>query len=361
MTTPESAASRLPADRTVQTVLGPVPADRLGLVLPHEHLFNDLSGVQDPPAYGFTEGLPEQPVSASVAWALRHDPYCNRDNVAPKPLEEVLGEIAAFRSCGGGTLVDVTSSAAIGRDPELLRQAALLGGVHVVMGCGAYLERFEGERISAAAVEAQAAAVVAELDHGTGPHAVRPGLIGEIGVSPAFTGAERASVRAAALAQRERPDTPLMFHLPGWQRRAHEVLDLVLDEVGVAPDRVVLAHMDPSGHDAAYQDAVAARGVWLEFDMIGMDVTFPQEGAAPAATATADAVARLTRGGHAGQLLLSHDLFLKQMWTRHGGNGLTFVPTVFGELLASRGVERAVISELTHDNPARMLAGGAAD
>ncbi|UNS96699.1 phosphotriesterase-related protein [Streptomyces tubbatahanensis] len=359
MTTPASTAPQPPYGPVVQTVSGPVPADRLGLVLPHEHLFNDLSGVRNPPSYGFTEKLPERPVSASVAWALRHDPYCNRDNVAPKPLADVVREIDAFRDCGGGTLVDVTCSAAIGRNPELLRQAAERGGVHVVMGCGAYLERFEGGRIAAAAEE-QAARIVAELDHGVGPHAVRPGIIGEIGVSPAFTEAERASVRAAALAQLDRPHVPLMLHLPGWQRRAHEVLDLVLDEVGVAPGRVVLAHMDPSGHDAAYQESVAARGVWLEFDMIGMEVAFPGEGAAPSAPQTAEAVARLVRRGHAGQLLLSHDLFLKQMWTQHGGNGFTFVPTVFGEMLAGRGLDRALITRLTHGNPARMLAPGAA-
>lgn len=149
----------------------------------------------------------------------------------------------------------------------------------------------------------------------------------------------------------------LMVHLPGWQRRAHDVLDVVLDEVGVQPAKVVLAHMDPSGVDVDYQGSVADRGVWLEFDMIGMDVTFPQEGEAPASTDTADAVARHIDHGHAAQLLLSHDLFLKQMWTQHGGNGLIHVPTVFTEMLVARGIDRDLIDTLTRRNPARMLTG----
>jgi len=362
------SGSGSPAGRgTVQTVTGAVPATELGLVLPHEHLFNDLSAVLAEPAYEFSRTLPGQPVRAANSWALRADPYCCPDNLAAKSVEDVLGEVAAFQRAGGGTVVDVTSSAAIGRDPARLRETALRSGLTVVMGCGAYLEKSEGERLTARTVEQLADAVDAELRYGVTEFGVdrdgaqlrvRPGVIGEIGVSPHFTDAERASLRAAALAQLNHPHVPLMVHLPGWQRRAHDVLDVVLEEVGVRAERVVLAHMDPSGADTAYQDSLAERGVWLEFDMIGMDVTFPGEGAAPAPACTADAVARLADRGHAAQLLLSHDVFLKQMWTRNGGNGLLYVPTVFAELLAARGVDAAAVARLTRDNPARMLADG---
>lgn len=343
--------------RHVQTVTGPVPTADLGLVLPHEHLFNDLSSVLDAPSYEFSRSLAGQRVSASAASFLRHDPYCCMDNISAKPIDDVLHEVEAFRAVGGGTLVDVTPSSAIGRDPVSLRETSQRSGINIVMGCGAYLEKFEDTRINATAVDGQAQTIDDELTRGTPDHHIRPGLIGEIGVSPDFTPAEGLSLRAAALAQLNHPHVPLMIHLPGWQRRAHEVLDIVLDEMGVAPDRVVLAHMDPSSPDTAYQFALAERGVWLEFDMIGMDVTFPHEGSAPSAESTADAVAGLTSRGHAGQLLLSHDLFLKQMWTQHGGNGLTFVPTIFTEMLLARDVDHALVRRLTHHNPARMLAG----
>jgi phosphotriesterase-related protein len=344
------------SEPTVQTVTGPVAAADLGLVLPHEHLFNDLSGVLDPPSYAFTEFLGEQPVGAESAWALRHDPYCCPDNLAAKTVDDIVAEIASFQVLGGRTIVDVTSSAAIGRDPDRLVETARRTGLHIVMGCGAYLEKFEGARISAAAVDAQAEAIGVELRDGVGAYAAKPGIIGEIGVSPDFTGAEAASLRAAGLAQLAHPETALMVHLPGWLRRGHEVLD-ILGGLGVPADRVVLAHMDPSAADTAYQRSIAERGAWLEFDMIGMDITFPKEGAAPRAEITATAIAELVEAGHQGQLLLSHDLFLKQMWTRHGGNGLAFVPTVFAELLAAEGVDAACVAAMTHDNPARMLAG----
>lgn len=341
----------------VQTVTGAVPAAELGLVLPHEHLFNNLSSVLDEPSYRFSAALRNEKVSASSAWALRHDPYCCFDNVTAKPVDDVHREVAAFQAVGGRTVVDVTSSPTIGRDPRRLLDLARRSGLNIVMGCGAYLEKFEADRIPAGEVDRQAATITDELTDGVGDSGIRPGVIGEIGVSPEFTAAERGSLRAAALAQLGHPSVPLMIHLPGWQRRAHEVLDIVLDEVGVEPAKVVLAHMDPSGADVDYQRSVADRGVWLEFDMIGMDVTFPKEGGSPAATDTADAVAGHIDRGHAGQLLLSHDLFLKQMWTQHGGNGLIYVPTVFTEMLAARGIDRTVIDTLTRQNPARMLTG----
>jgi phosphotriesterase-related protein len=340
----------------VQTVTGPVPVRELGIVLPHEHLFNDLSGCRRRPSYRFTEFLATSAVDAAARWALRHDPYCCPDNLATKPVDEVVAEIVKFADVGGRTIVDATSSPAIGRNPDALVETARRTGLHIIMGCGAYLEKFEGRRITAAAVDTLADAIASELAHGIGPDGVKPGVIGEIGVSPEFTPAEHASLQAAALAQLNHPTHALMIHLPGWQRRAHEVLDIVCNQIGVSPQRVVLAHMDPSATDTTYQRSVAERGVWLEFDMIGMDITFPNEGRSPTTDVIAVAIANLVTQ-HPDQILLSHDVFLKQMWTRHGGNGFVFIPTVFAAMLVEQGTNPKLIDQLLRANPARMLAG----
>lgn len=39
----------------LQTVTGPVAREDMGLTLPHEHLFNDLSSVVDAPCYPFSQ------------------------------------------------------------------------------------------------------------------------------------------------------------------------------------------------------------------------------------------------------------------------------------------------------------------
>lgn len=90
--------------------------------------------------------------------------------------------------------------------------------------------------------------------------------------------------------------------------------------------------------------------------MIGLDITFPGEGISPAVHETADAVTGLIADGHADQILLSHDLFLKQMWTRHGGNGFLLVPTAFLTMLGERGVPQNIAEQLITTNPQRILA-----
>lgn len=347
------------AERVVQTVQGAVPASDLGMVLPHEHLFNDLSPCLAPPSYGFSDVLLDRTVEPSLQWALRQDPYCSRDNVAPKDFDGVRSEVTAYQAAGGGTIVDATGSDAIGRSPADLLRLSRETGLHVVMSTGAYLEKFEGERITGQGVDALAQEILDELHVGVGETGVRAGAIGEVGVSPDFTDGERTSLRAASLAQHESAGTAMNIHMPGWQRRGDEVLDIAVGEMGADPTRLSLAHSDPSGDDLDYQRRLLDRGAWLEFDMIGLDITFPGEGASPAIAATADAVARLIELGYADQILLSHDLFLKQMWSSLGGNGFLLVPTVFQDLLVARGVEHEVARQLITDNPQRYLAGGA--
>lgn len=342
----------------VQTVQGPVPSGDLGVVLPHEHLFNDLSPCLAPPAYEFSDVLLDRDVEPSLQWALRQDPYCSRDNIAPKDFDGVRTEVTAYQSAGGGTIVDATGSAAIGRSPADLLRLSRETGLHVVMSSGAYLEKFEGDRIAGGSVDELTQEILEELRTGVGESGIRAGMIGEVGVSPEFTAGERVSLRAASLAQHESAGTAMNIHMPGWQRRGGEVLDIAVGEMGADPTRLSLAHSDPSGDDLDYQRGLLDRGVWLEFDMIGLDITFPGEGASPAIAKTADTVARLTDLGYADQILLSHDLFLKQMWSSQGGNGFVLVPTVFLELLVARGVDRSTARQLVTANPQRYLAGG---
>jgi phosphotriesterase-related protein len=113
--------------------------------------------------------------------------------------------------------------------------------------------------------------------------------------------------------------------------------------------------MDPSGEDRGYQRSVAERGVWLEFDMIGMPFFYAGEGQCPAPEQTAAAVAALIRGGHSEQLLLSHDMASKAMWTRNGGNGYGYVPRFFLPRLERHGVPAEVTARLLTANPARLF------
>lgn len=214
----------------LQTVTGPVAREDMGLTLPHEHLFNDLSSVVDAPCYPFSQRLVDKKVTAEIQWALKHDPYCCADNMDRKPIEDVIFEINNFISLGGRTIVDATGSESIGRDAQALREVALKTGLNIVASSGPYLEKFESQRIHKT-VDELATTIDKELNQGIGDTDIRAGMIGEIGVSPTFTEAEHNSLRAASLAQINNPHVAMNIHMPGWLRRGDEVLDIVLGEM----------------------------------------------------------------------------------------------------------------------------------
>jgi phosphotriesterase-related protein len=341
-------------DPTVNTVSGPVPVDELGMTLVHEHLHVDWTRHRGRPE-GDGAGLRDAPVDASIAWLLRDDPHACVDNGRLDDPLAIAQELNHFVEAGGRTVVECTPPG-VGRDPGVLREISRMAGVTVVMGSGWYVHGAHDGWTAAASEEDLCEQLLAEFTDGVDGTGIKPGIIGEIGVSPQFTDAERRCLRAAARTQLQ-VGVPLLIHLPGWQRRAHEVLDIVLDQEGVAPGAVVLCHMDPSGEDRAYQRAVADRGVWLEFDMIGMPFFFPGEGQSPAPEQTAAAVAGLVRDGYGEQLLLSHDMALKSMWTRNGGNGLGYVPRLFLSRLRRHGVPAEVTDRLLTTNVRRLFAG----
>ncbi|WP_392561894.1 hypothetical protein RHO12_12345 [Orbus sturtevantii] len=338
----------------VQTVLGPVEKSELGIILPHEHLFNDLSSVVDQPFYHFSARICNQNVSPNIQWALKQDPYCCADNMAKKEIINVVNEVNNFKKFGGKTIVDATGSASIGRDIESMKVVAEKTGLNIIAATGLYLEKFEQERIKRP-IDIIAKEIDSDLRIGIDGSNIKAGLIGEIGISPSFTVNEKNSLQAAGLAQLNNKHIAINVHLPGWLRVAHDVLDILIEDVGVEPQKISLAHCDPSGIDYDYQKSLLDRGVWLEFDMIGLDITFPKEGVSPTVNETVEAVHNLIISGYQNQLLLSHDLFLKQMWAQNGGNGWAFVPNVFLSLLERKGISSSITKALCTINPANLL------
>lgn len=340
----------------VSTVTGPVDAADLGLVLPHEHLHNDLSGAYSPAPDPAVAAILAGPVRAENAWLLHDNPYRSLDNCGLDDAAAVLNDLQDFARHGGSTVIDLTPPG-LGRRPAALRELSERSGVRVVMGSGWYLEPTHPREVAELDVETLAGTLLEEFADSVAP---RPGVIGEIGISPACTPNEIKALRAACVAQRE-VNVPLFVHLPGWQRYGHDLLDLIIDEMGVEAQAVVLCHMDPSGEDPDYQQTLAERGVFLEFDMIGMPFEFPGEGQSPHPSQTAAAIVGLVEAGHEQRLLLSHDLFLTSMLRKHGGNGLSYVPVSFAARLVRSGLAPQSVSAMMRDNPRALFEGAASE
>lgn len=341
----------------VMTVTGPVPVDEMGVTLMHEHILLDGAKAWRCPCDIDDEGrrVSEQPVNIEIIGELRMNPYLNRDNVSLDDADLALRELDRYRRFGGNTVVDATTIG-IGRDPEALARIARLSGLRIIMGTGFYLEFSHPDWMKTMDAEAIARFIIDDVGGGgeTQPP-VMAGIIGEIGVSKDFTEAEHRSLRGAARAS-ARTGVPLTIHLPGWERLAHEVLDVVESE-GADLRHTVLCHMNPSWDDTAYQTSLAARGAFIEYDMIGMDYYYAdQEAQSPSDEDNARGILTLVEKGYADRVLLSQDVFLKMMLTRYGGFGYAHVLRHFVPRLKRHGLDEAVIQRMLTDNPKSVFS-----
>jgi phosphotriesterase-related protein len=338
---------------TVMTVTGEIDAGELGVTLMHEHLLNDCSSCWNPPGPEDVEGLEiaESPVRMEYLGRLRNDPFLSRDNCRLDDVDTAIAEASRFTTAGGRTIVEQTC-AGIGRDPRGLVRIARETELNIVMGCGFYLEPSHPDTVRGMSAEAVAEHIEREIRDGI--DGVRPGIIGEIGVSAAFTAVEEKVLRGAARAQ-ARTGLPLSVHLPGWERHGHRVLD-VAGEEGADSHVTVLCHMNPSLDDVSYQHSLADRGAWLEYDMVGLEYYFAdQDAQSPADEDNARAVAALVRAGYRDRLLLSGDVFIKTMLVRYGGYGYDHLLTSFPARLMRHGLSPLDVERLLVHNPAAVF------
>ena len=134
---------------TVMTVTGPVSANELGVVLPHEHVFTNT-------------------MREYRGNGLLHD------------VGLAVEELKDFAAQGGRTLVELTTSE-VGRSPERLAEVSRASGVLMVMGCGHSREPYlDLDHFRATSADGLAEEMICEVG-GCGVDRVRPGIIGEIG------------------------------------------------------------------------------------------------------------------------------------------------------------------------------------
>jgi phosphotriesterase-related protein len=121
----------------------------------------------------------------------------------------------------------------------------------------------------------------------------------------------------------------------------------------------VLCHMGPSGEDLAYQQALMDRGAWVQYDMLGMEVYYADQGVqCPSDDQNAAHLARLVDRGYGSQLLLSQDVFVKSLLRRHGGPGYAHILQYFVPRLCRHGLDEAQVLSLLTDNPRCLFGSG---
>ncbi|ARF54240.1 phosphotriesterase family protein [Streptomyces gilvosporeus] len=299
------------AGPVVRTVLGDLDPADLGVCDAHDHLF--LRSPQ----------MPGQELADPGAAAA---------------------ELAAFRAAGGAAVVQWTPYG-MGRGAAELPGLARESGVTIVAATGLhqavhYLpEVLERVRADLAGV------FVAELTEGIGTTGVPAGMIK---VAGGFHGLDRHAryTMAAAAEAHHATGAAIGIHLE-LGTGALDVLDLLCGELGVAPDRVILGHLNRSP-DLVVHRMAAEAGAYLAFD-----------GPSRAHHATdwrlPDALAALADAGFGDRILLGGDTTTAAARSVNGGPGMPHLLRRHRQRLQLALGEDLVTQFLTA-NPARAFA-----
>jgi len=337
-----------------QTVLGPVPADELGITLPHEHLLIDFRFMYREPEGASGRGRGLEPVGLRNHYEVLYDWTRNLDNLQLMDEPTAIDEALLYRWEGGRTLVDPTN-VGLGRDPLALQRIARATGLHVIMGAGYYVGASHPADMDARSEDALTREIVGDITTGVGDTTVRAGLIGEIGCSWPWTENERKSVRAAAEAAKE-TGAPLMIH-PGRHPTAPETHLEEIRKTGLDLGRVIMCHIDRTVSDPARLKAIADTGCYLEYDLFGLEVShYPMSDfEIPSDGERMRQILWLMEQGHARQALLAHDICFKVRLVRYGGHGWAHIPRRIVPRLRRKGLSEKDVWTLIVENPTRAV------
>ena len=312
----------------VRTVLGDVPAERLGATYLHEHLIIDSP--------------------------LVHDRF---PHIWLPSAEDATAEVRACAAAGAGAMLDAMPCAS-GRDVGKLAAVSRATGVHVVAATGLHTAKYYDGRpwTQEAEPEVLAELFTADVVEGidaydySGPvvhrTAHRAGVVKVATAGETPSAAERRAFAAAAATVR-RTGVPLLTHCEEGRGAPAQVE--LLRELGVPLGRVVLSHTDKV-RDLGYHRDLLQSGVNVEYDQ-----ALRQEPDEPRGTAWL--LTEALAAGHGAQVLLGTDGARRSLWRSLGGSpGLDWLLTGFAAVLDRWGVDAAARSRLLVDNPARVLA-----
>ncbi len=261
---------------SIQTVLGPVDADELGVTLIHEHVrFRDEAVAEQWPGFYDAEG----------------------------EMEAALQHVSATTEHGVKTIVEPTAMFG-GRDVEFIRRVAEQTGVNLVACTGIYTYDYLPHYFANRSDDQMAEHFVADIERGVQGTDIKAGFLkcaaDEPGVTPNVEKVHRAVARASL-----QTGAPIMAHSRPASNTGPRQMEIFAEE-GVDPGKVQIAHTGDTD-DLDYIERVLDTGAWIGLDRYGLEMFLPMD--KRNATAT-----ELLRRGYADRLFISADFCATIDW-----------------------------------------------
>ena len=317
---------------TVNSVLGPISADDLGVTLVHEHVVTASAGIWQtyPQLLGDVGRLTEVAVAALVE----------------------------AREAGIRTIVDLTTLD-LGRNVRLLADVSRRSGVTIVAATGCWRDIPRALYLRSPDVVADL--FVRELEDGIEGTGIKAGIIKVASDQEGVTPEAEVVLRAAARAAR-RTGCPISTHSFAPGRVGDRQLEILADE-GMDLGRVCIGHSNDTD-DLGYLLGIARRGAYVGLDRYpGRNVGSPPLG--PDWEGRTAVAARLVEAGVGDRVLLSHDwaVLLGHRTSDLGlarqsnPDGYAFIARRVVPRLRELGVTDAQLDAILVASPRRLLAG----
>ena len=299
------------------TTQGPLFAEGLGVILPHEHIFTDLRG---PTVSGYGQADP-----ADVVRVM-------------KPF------LVEARQKGVGVLFECTGIG-VGRNVSIIARVSQESGLPVVVPTGVYgRDNFAPPEHQRMAEDELTTLFAKELRDGIEGTGIKAGFIKIATGSTAMTALEEKFLRAAVRAASQ-TGAAVASHTPVSSNASRQVA--ILESIDPAV-RLIWVHAQ-SENNRQVQRQLAAKGVYIEFDNLGWSPG--QEGTVIAA------IQELLAAGYGDRILLSHDAGWYQPGQPNGGSqkGFAYLIDSFIPKLRAAGVDDNAIRTITETNPIRAF------
>ena len=314
-----SLAAKQKQEARVMTVLGMIPASRLGQTLMHEHVMVDFIG-------------------AGKIAPGRYD--------SEEVFQKALPHLEKLKAAGGETLVECTP-AYIGRDASLLRRLSKASGLNIVTNTGFYGaadDKYVPHLAYKETADELAMRWAREYEDGIPPDNVRPGVI-KIGVDSGPLSEVDAKLVHAAARAHKRTGLAIASHTGNGVAAMAQLA--VLKEENVSPSAFIWVHAQNES-DSGFHQRAAALGAWVEFDGISPGSIDRHR----------ELVTGMKRAGYLHRILLSQDAGWYHVGEPGGGEFRDYEPlfTEFLPALRKAGITEGEIHNLIVGNPRHALA-----
>ncbi len=321
----------------INTVLGPISPEELGITLVHEHI-----------------------ATAYPGWDC--DPL-SRPYDREKMARICLRALEPVKAHGVRTIIDATPID-LNRDVELMKIVSEKLGINILCATGryteeegkwAYLKQRGRNKIGDAHTELYEG-FMQEITKGIGPSAIKPAVIKVATGLNRISPLEEATLRAAARAGKE-TGVPVITHTENGTMGPEQAE--ILTGEGLDPKKIMVGHMcgNPS---LQYQRKVLEKGVNISFDRFGIETFLPDS--VRIATLTG-----LLGAGYTKAIMISHDFMCivsgrggrlsEEIGKKTARWSLTHIfQDIFPELRKA-GVGDEQIRAMMVENPKRLLGG----